>query len=477
VTSDTAFVIFETEEDRDLAVAAVTQKGGFVVGGWTAMLEAAEKEPESVFWKNFDRASRGTKTLRLMRGIVLILIALLLWSLLFYAPYAWVITTWNYDNGQQPPLVYSTAFTVVVCIGNVIMYQICSKVSDDIGFKFRDGRETSYMLMYTIACGLNILVDMVTTYFMSFYIMAGLHFRTYEGTEIVHLPSFWEKFESYAIQRMLGASVVKYAFPSTYLLPFLAEPIATIAAPSLLSALIVRTHPEIGGRKAEGALQFPEMDLGRYSDILLNVVLGILILFFPGGYTHWLFLCMAASHLYIYAFDHARVLRVIPKCNFADDTTDWWSRVMLAPCCGLILACAVFKGNCQDFGYCRKGVTLFVYCSAVFVVHIVVHLSLLKFVVPLCSKREHDYSSASHPTYERFNADNPGGWFALNPVHCLRSRFIYKHAPPCNYCTTGLEHLLKVHKEIGLFFEDEKVAVEDAHKVDYSLLRPCYGQT
>lgn len=46
------------------------------------------------------------------------------------------------------------------------------------------------------------------------------------------------------------------------------------------------------------------MDIGRYADILLNIILGILIFYFPGGYTWTLFLGMAASHVWIYLFDY-----------------------------------------------------------------------------------------------------------------------------------------------------------------------------
>merc|ERR1719230_779367 len=99
--------------------------------------------------------------------------------------------------------------------------------------------------------------------------------------------------------------------------------------------MIVRTHPEIIGQAAEGWLVSTPMEMGRYADLLLNVLLGILIFYFPGGFTHSLFFALAASHVFIYSFDHYRVLRVIPSCTFASLDVDWCSQAMLAPCCGL----------------------------------------------------------------------------------------------------------------------------------------------
>ncbi len=53
------------------------------------------------------------------------------------------------------------------------------------------------------------------------------------------------------------------------------------------------------------------------------VVGGILIFFFPGGYTLILFFGMASSHSYMYGFDHARVLGTVPKCIYASIGVTW----------------------------------------------------------------------------------------------------------------------------------------------------------
>merc|ERR1719160_2406492 len=146
--------------------------------------------------------------------------------------------------------------------------------------------------------------------------MAGLNFRTYDGTKLQDIPTFNEHFETYAIQRSLAESAYAYAWPSTFLIPFLLEPFITIILPLYLGKWVLRSHREFRGRTAESNLAAAEFEMGRYADIVLNVTLGILIFFFPGGYTHSLFFFMAVSHVFIYYFDHYRVLRTIPACTF-----------------------------------------------------------------------------------------------------------------------------------------------------------------
>jgi len=88
--------------------------------------------------------------------MVRILLSILAWAVFFYAPYAWSVFAWNYDNGQQPGFIYGFAFSMVVVIGNNIVYDACSRVSDNVGFRFQDHRESCYMVLYNVACTLNI---------------------------------------------------------------------------------------------------------------------------------------------------------------------------------------------------------------------------------------------------------------------------------------------------------------------------------
>ncbi len=45
--------------------------------------------------------------------------------------------------------------------------------------------------------------------------------------------------------------------------------------------------------------------------------------------------------------------------------------------------------------------------------------------------------------YKECAAVMPATWFSVNPVYCLRSKYIYEHSPPQTYYTIGKEHLMQ----------------------------------
>jgi len=317
------------------------------------------------------------------------------------------------------------------------------------------------MILYTVACVFNVVLDLVTTYYMALERMKGLGFKTYDGVRLEHINVFNDQFETYAMQRALGENIFSYAFPSTFLIPFLLEPFITTVFPKQLGKLLVRSHPDIIGLPAENMLAAPELEMGRYADILLNILLGILIFYFPGGYTWKLFFGMAISHCYIYVHDHFRVLRSSPACTFATMDIDWWSQAMCAPCCALILSCLIFKANGQGFGYDVQGDMIVVVTFCAFWAHVVVHLLLLRTVVPLFGKQEPDAADPNNDlTYKELNSSVAQGWFSVNPIHCLRSEHIYEHTPPCRYFVGGREQLLEVNEKIGCYFKEEEGSCE-----------------
>merc|ERR1719491_2548394 len=198
------------------------------------------------------------------------------------------------------------------------------------------------------------------------------------------------------------------------------------------------------------------MDLGRYSDLLLNVILGILIFFFPGGYTWLLFLGMAGSHAYIYLFDQVKVLRSIPECTYASYEVEWCCQAMFAPIIGMMASCLVFKGNCEPGFPCTSGTPLLYLMGLAFWAHTIVHLLVLWFLVPRCCPKSKSDPEADK-TYKEVAKDLPSSWFSCNKVHCLRSKLIYGHSPPCSPVIPGKEDYMDANPSIGCYFEDKKV--------------------
>jgi len=461
-TSPNAFVVFNTEASRDKAMGAL--EGGFEIKEKGCTIHKLDCEPDTVQWENFGHSSNMDKILRLVAGFGCILLACVFWATVFYAPYAWYVMNFNYENGRQPGFIVGFSFSMIVVVGNAIMYEVCARISDKVGFRFKDHREACYMILYTIACLFNVLLDFCTTYYTAYLVMVGLGFRTYFGEKLSDIDSFTKQFETYAMQRSLAENTFAYAFPSTFLIPFIIEPFVTIGLPLAIGRLIVRTHPEIQGRAAEEWIASIPLDMGRYADLILDVILGILIFFFPGGYTATLFAGMAGSHAYIYAFDHWKILRNIPSCSIASMDIDWWCQALLIPCIGLMASCLVFKWNCDPDVVDRlEGTPLILACSVAFVAHCIVQGLLLCYVVPLLGKTAPEDDS-HEVTFAEVAHHKACTWFTANPVHCLRSKHIYHHQPACQAFVLGKEHHMKVNQAIGCFFEEEKPAKEEAAK-------------
>jgi len=460
-SSHDAFLVFESEEARD---EAVTEEGKREVGefkGSTVKIEKKVCEPDTIQWQHFGNSTTLQRLGRVCWGFGCILLALFFWCTVFYAPYAYQVFCFNYDNGAQPPFTLALTFCMVVVLGNAIMYEVCARVADFIGFKTRDDRESCYLILYVVACMFNVILDMVTTYFLAEYILDGLGFRTYYGVRFTDVPTFTERFETYAMQRMLAENTKAYSFPATFLIPFLIEPFITVILPYYLGKVFVRTHKEWQGRDAELFMAAFEFDMGRYGDLLLDMVLGILIFFFPGGYTLILFFGMAGSHSYIYVFDHCRVIRTIPKCVYASIDVDWWGCWMMAPITAMIPMCLVFKANCQDYGYCMKGIPLVEAMCAAYVAHCVFHTLVLVFVVPLFEPTPEDVNAGVQ--YKEAATKYPCNWFTSNPIHCIRSKYIHKHAVSeyCTFFKLGKEHILNHNEKLGLHFSRPEGDSED----------------
>jgi hypothetical protein len=487
-TSTNAFVVFKTQQARDAALKdefkAALKTRKFMLAGkqYDGGLELVEVncEPTTVNWENYADTSIFGMVKRFCLGFLCIYVpALAIWFFCFYVPYAYSLYNFNYDNGAELPTYYGLLFTIIVVGGNATMYIVCDMVGDKIGFKYKDSKQVAYMIMYLLACTLNVLLDMGSTYYVVYKSMVGLDFRDYFGKKLEDYTTFTEVFETYAMQRSLAENVKLYAFPSTFLIPFLIEPIATIYAPFKLGQLIVRTHREIQGRLAESYYALCIFDLGRYADILLNVFLGILVFWFPGGYTCILFYGMAGSHLWIYCFDHYKVLHCIPLTKIVSKEVDEWAQVIMAALCGMILSALVFKSNCEPYnmhGYCMQGYDLIYATVFAGLGHFVLHLFLLGTLVPylgdkieqrrLAADDANERQKIDDLTFEDIAKDDAYTWFNSNPVHCLRSKFVHTDKPYCRYASPGKEHLLEVNEKINCFFSDKEAEIEDYDEKD-----------
>lgn len=132
-------------------------------------------------------------------------------------------------------------------------------------------------------------------------------------------------------------------------------------------------------------------------------------------------------------------------------------RISMVPC-GILAACVVSElkiTGMLDWLPVKETSSfrsLWVLCALAFFLHVVVHnivLDCLKNTwIPPDSETKVPYSEAA----KHF----PANWFTVNPVHCLRSKYVHGHKPYCMVYIHGKDHLLEKNTKIGLYYEAKK---------------------
>lgn len=447
-----AFVVFNSEDARDAALAAVA--GGLQFRGAPLTLRSIEVEPSEVRWSDY-RIDRADIFKRTILWSFVVLIGFAAFAFCVYLPYALYVTSFNYDSGNEPPAEAYALLTAVVVACNLATFLLSEFCSQKIGYVFESDRMSTYMILYCGAVFLQVACDMVLTARVSYVKMVAEGAHSFDGKAISNIASVQAIFETFPMQQTLGNNLFWYVFPACFLLPFLGEPIAVIAAPFHISKLLVQCYPQVKGRQAEKALKiFNPMDTSRYADVLVNLFLAVLVFWLPGGFTIPVIGGMAVSHIYIYGMDHYKVLRCVPSFTSASSATDRQAQRMLAVPCGLILSCVIFKQNCSNSAgsFCLDGGWIFILCVDVFVLHVLLHLAILAWVVPQFGLKDHKRSSLD---YAQASSKIAASWFSTNPMHCLRSKYFYNHSPPCSFLFQGKEHLMVKNPTLGCHFEEQ----------------------
>ncbi|CAK9080637.1 Metacaspase-1 (PfMCA1) [Cleaved into: Large subunit p20, partial [Durusdinium trenchii] len=371
VASPAALVVFKTESGRD---AAVNSKKKISFRGSTLQAQALESEPMGICWQNL-AIPRKKKRERIWAAIKMILLASFAWSVLIYMPFAQYTSSFSYSNGDKPSVAVTMSLTIIVVLGNLVMYTTCAEAAGRVGFMLRDSQEGTYMVLYTFSILVNILLDAALTGSIAYRTAVAQRARTYGGTLIADLTRAQAIFESFEIQRQLGLAVFKYCWPAMFLIPFVGEAVGANCFTLHLARLVVLSFSHIKGFRAQQALKIlVPMDSGRYADVLINITAAVLIFFLPGGYTLPLFIALALSRVFIIRFDHYRVLRCVPSFCFCSSVVDDYGQMLLILPCALTLAAFVLKANCTvSSSFCVQDTSLGLSMLLAFTLHVAVH--------------------------------------------------------------------------------------------------------
>jgi len=460
-SSGAAFVVFADEVSRNEALQAINDKGGISFEGYRLTLSITDSEPETIRWDGFS-FNIVQVFIRTFIGIVLTVVTLCIWAFLFYRPYAEYVASEAFADGLESNDNATKLLTYVVVGGNLAVYFICAAISEWIGYRFEESREAYYLVTYSIAIFFNAVLDFVILGYISYYELVAHNAHTFSGLRLAELKNLTDIFEAYPMQRAIGNQMWNYCWPSCFFIPFVIEPIGAIALPYHIVKVLTRCHSNVKGRQAERSLAvFAPMDMGRYGDVLLNLVLVTCIGFAPPGFMMKTLLAFCFSHIFIYLLDHYRVLRCVPAFCYAAGTVEWYAEAIFSIPCGILLAAALFKANCkvESIGICYGDRSILIICGSAFLAHCLVHIFLQTFVVPMLVATDHAHSPF---TYAQVAELTPATWFNTNPIHVLRSQCFYKHQPAHAPFIRGKEHTLRPNPQIGAYFKDGPAQTESA---------------
>lgn len=453
-TCNVCIAVFESESARDMAIATSRAKAGVPFKGSRLRMSSMEAEPQTVHWDNFC-INQEQRSKRIVRGILILLGSLALWTVAIYLPMAVWQSSFSYENGDVPGGFENQFFTFVLTFINVSMYFVCASISEYFCFWFEDTRECSYMVMYTVAILLNTALDVIVAGHISYYKLLLRNVHTYGGERFNQLRTFQEVFDSYPMQKEMLEAIWEYSYPGTILLPYFLEPLLTIILPYLLAKRLVGTRIELKGHQAEKALAiFTPMDTGRYADVVINMTLGALAFFVPSGLPVKMFGLLIGAHVWIYILDTYKVLRCVPAFNYSGHRIEKCAQRLLGIPIGILLCAGIWKVNCVPGKMCLSGAWLSILCVDVFLLHMMVHLAAIEWLVPKFAKKEHEPVAFN---YDVVAAAFAATYFSTNPVNVLRSNLIYRQKPPVSFYIPGKEHMMKKNPAAGVYFEGFQV--------------------
>eukprot|EP00439_Symbiodinium_sp_Y106_P084891 s12_g26.t3 len=434
---------------------------GLRLGERKLSLKPSEAEPDSVRWASFGGGSRDF-AYRCLRAILELTAVILLIMYVLKYPYARYVLSFSYAETGKPNSLNGRFLMLISIIANQIIYLFSDKVAEDLHLWYTEHKQKAYLGFYLVAMILELMMDLFFTARTTFNQLVAAGRRSYGGEKLSDLTSWHEVVQTYVMQNALGNQLLDYAMPSTFLAPFIFEPILGFVAYHL-GKLVVRSHAEVSKYDAQETVSwFWVNDLSRYDDAILNLTIAVIFLAIHGGFTSRAFGYLLGCHVYIYLFDHWMLLRAMPRVKYNLMSVDILAHMMMAIPTGIVLVCVVFKANCKDMQehplgklmpfetYCFVSMDLMRLLIMVFVLHASLHV----FIVHLLLKYIRVDHSQQETTYAELARTTPCTWFTANPVHCLRSEYLKRHDPPCRFYVPGREHLLRANPEANCHFED-----------------------
>jgi hypothetical protein len=479
--SGDAYIVFASETQRNKALEyAKANSDEFVFRDSKVSFQEVDCEPETVLWRSYGNRP-GDVLFNMIIGVIIIILAIVLLDIFFYFPsVAYFVSMANVRGMTQGGLGQGTILGLLVTVCNAIIYCVIGKVTDGIGFNTVGRHQRFYVVCYTFAVFINTVIDLGVVMLLAQGFTMDQAMQT--GIPDDSTMSTKAMVESPSLQRSIYIQYVAYIFPSCLLLPYLIEPVVNYIL-FILTTWVIRSREDVCVQLAEDVLTCPPFDLSRYGDILINIMLCLGALAFTYRDLWWIFGCLTLSLIWLYVLDSWRMLRGTCRSVFVSMKMDITAQWLAAFPCAILAGALVFrayghaktdawddvlrkidhltgsKKNVQHVSELVGKEVVVVLIIAAFFVHLLIHFVILSRLVPQRSSTD-EHGDETVP-YEETATNSPCNWFNSNPMHCLRSKYLYKHETSCIKFVAGRACLLKRNPDLGLYFEEELTVDEE----------------
>jgi len=371
---------------------------------------------------------------------------------------------------SQGSAVQGLLLGIVIALGNQIIYFLCQFLFQNIGYKWKGTRDRAYVISYTLAIFFNTCLDL----WMVLHLAYG-----YQSDQALKLASSSGVLGTKALSRhpslqnALYVQLLAYLFPGTLLIPFMLEPLFTYLMPYFLGLWLIRSRADVHEQDAEDCLVGAPFDLTRYGDIVINVSLVILVFFLASVEMWRIFLYLTLSCLFIYVWDQYRLLRVVQRSYYGSGIQNRAALDMLCFPCGLLAACVVYRIYALENNHFvdrlpdavqpnMSRVTVWYFMGFVFVIHCVLHLWAVNALPKRLLKEKKSEEGKGRP-YKKAASLDPCNWFNANPIHCLRTKYIFERDGDhwCRPYRLGREYLLTEEPVLAQYYVQPEFANDD----------------
>lgn len=228
-------------------------------------------------------------------------------------------------------------------------------------------------------------------------------------------PIALAQIQAWGFQQAIGSGVWAYV-TSPFFMSLLASTAWMSWGRIFVASLVVGSHSELVGRRAEKVMQQNGMTKFMYGKVLANTLVAVLVLPWPGGFTWRTFLSLGASNTLVYFNNAWRVLRGSTATMHTTWHVEYVCQQLLAPIVGLILVIAVFKTNCYAPGFCVRGVPFWSMGFSIWLGHTLLHISLLSRLPAVYKFVElhGPEDTANEATFADIATKGPATWFSAS---------------------------------------------------------------